>query len=384
MNVPLRPLTCGPEHHFFGYYDKTPWDRSGRYVLALRVGFIDRPNTAEDVATIGMIDTAEENRFRPLDTITAWNWQQGAMLQWLGGADDREVIYNVFDGGNWRSVIRNVFTGETRSLAMPVYFVSRDGRTAVTLNFARVDDCRAGYGYRNLPDARASEAAPAEDGIWRMDLRTGECEQIVSLAGIAARGPYADEPAGKHWFNHLMLNPSGTRLMFLHRYFIDERRHNTRMYTCALDGGDLYLLNGPPMTSHYDWRDEEHILCFCNRKGSGEKEYVLFRDRSEEHEVIGRGVFPGDGHCSYSPDRRWILTDTYPDAERMRTLYLYRPEDGRQVVIGRFLSPQQSCDETRCDLHPRWDRTGRRVCIDSWHEGDRQMYELDVSEVIDG
>ena len=33
-----RALTQGPGHHFFGYYDKCPWDLSGRYLLDLVVG----------------------------------------------------------------------------------------------------------------------------------------------------------------------------------------------------------------------------------------------------------------------------------------------------------------------------------------------------------
>jgi hypothetical protein len=36
----------------------------------------------------------------------------------------------------------------------------------------------------------------------------------------------------------------------------------------------------------------------------------------------------------------------------------------------------------RCDLHPRWGRDGRAVCIDSAHEGARQMYVLDVSGLV--
>lgn len=34
--------------------------------------------------------------------------------------------------------------------------------------------------------------------------------------------------------------------------------------------------------------------------------------------------------------------------------------------------------EIRCDLHPRWNREGTQVCMDSVHNGERQMYFVDV------
>ena len=37
--APVRAVTRGPRHHFFGYYDKCPWDASGRYMLAVETTF---------------------------------------------------------------------------------------------------------------------------------------------------------------------------------------------------------------------------------------------------------------------------------------------------------------------------------------------------------
>ena len=84
-----RALTRGPAHHFFGYYDKSPWDGTGRYVLGMEAGFMNRPPRADDAVAIGLIDTAEGNRWRPLAQTTAWCWQQGTMLQWLGSDPGR-------------------------------------------------------------------------------------------------------------------------------------------------------------------------------------------------------------------------------------------------------------------------------------------------------
>ncbi|MCX5676028.1 MAG: hypothetical protein NTX87_13555 [Planctomycetota bacterium] len=110
----------------------------------------------------------------------------------------------------------------------------------------------------------------------------------------------------------------------------------------------------------------------------------LFTDRSTRTEVVGEGVLTTDGHCSFSPDRRWMLTDTYPGQERKRALLLYRMPAGPRTDIGRFFAPPEIDGPTRCDLHPRWSRDGKTVSLDSAHEGSRQVYVLDVAKIVAG
>ena len=185
-----------------------------------------------------------------------------------------------------------------------------------------------------------------------------------------------------HWFNHLLFSPDGSRFSFLHRWVRPEgKRWFTRFLTSATDGTDVYLLADDDMTSHFDWRDPQHLLAWATQRESGNK-YYLFTDRSREKEIIGADVFDRDGHCSYSPDRKWVLTDCYPGRDDpYRTLILYHPETNLRVDIGRFHSPPEIAGPIRCDLHPRWSRDGRRVCIDSTHEKSRQMYVIDVTPV---
>ncbi len=95
--------------------------------------------------------------------------------------------------------------------------------------------------------------------------------------------------------------------------------------------------------------------------------------------MVGEGVLTRDGHCSYAPSRRWILNDTYPDERRLQHLMLYHPFEKRRVDLGAFYLPPQLTGPVRCDLHPRWSRDGTQVCIDSAHEGTRQVYVVDVS-----
>ena len=89
-----------------------------------------------------------------------------------------------------------------------------------------------------------------------------------------------------------------------------------------------------------------------------------------------------DGHCGFSPDRQWMLTDTYPDRNGVICLLAFHWGSGEVIKLGEFFSPPTLDDEVRCDLHPRWSADGLRVCVDSVDDGTRQIYELDLSAVI--
>ncbi len=374
-------VTRGPHCHFFGYYDKTPWDETGRYLLGIQTTFMDRPPRPGETAVLGRIDTQSGNLWIPFAQTRAWNWQQGTMLHWLGHTPDRALIHNDLRNGRLVSTARDLFTGEEREYPLPVYNVSRDGAQAVSLNFARVARTRPGYGYLGADDPTEGGLCPDDDGVYWMDLNTGEHRLILSLAQIAAIQPEESMRGAEHWFNHLLFNPSGTRFIFLHRWKNKERNAwRTRLFTAKPDGTEIRPLNLHGMTSHFDWRGDAHVLAWAHEPSIGNR-FFLYEDLSDAKEVVGEGVLTADGHCSYSPDGRWILNDAYPGRDSRRALMLFDPAENRRIDIGRFLAPKALQGEIRCDLHPRWSRDGRKVCIDSAHEGARQMYVLDVGDL---
>ena len=377
-SVNIQAVTRGPKHHFFGYYDKSCWDASGRWILGQESGFMDRPPRLGDKLVIGVIDTHNDYTWHPLAETGAWNWQQGCMLQWLGSSS--EIIFNDLGDDGFYARIMDVETGRGRTVSRPVYAVNLPGTHAVSLNFSRLHHQRPGYGYDGIADPWEKVARPTDDGIYALDLRTGSSELTLSLAEAAAFEPM-DEFEGKcHRFNHAQFSAAPERFAFLHRYKSpSEEVGHTRLMTLNLDGSELRCLSNHGLVSHYDWLGASSILAWAHRNGIGDR-YFLFKDKSNEVEVIGDGIFNCDGHCSFSPDGQWMLTDTYPDQTDHRSLLLYHLGTSELYQLGRFLSPPMRWD-IRCDLHPRWNRDGTKVCIDSIHEGNRQMYVLDVSEL---
>ena len=101
-------------------------------------------------------------------------------------------------------------------------------------------------------------------------------------------------------------------------------------------------------------------------------------------ELVGKGVLTRDGHCNFAPGSDWFVTDEYPDANNMRPLILYHLREKTHRVLERFYAPPEKKGELRCDLHPRWSRDGRYICIDTFCEGTRQMCLVDVGAIIEG
>jgi hypothetical protein len=392
VHVPARVITRGPRHHWFGYYDKLQFDPTGRYVLAMQVDFEGRSPRPDDTIRIGMIDLKRKDLWTELGTSVAWGWQQGCMLQFIPGKKS-EIIWNDRQDGKFVSRIKDIRTGEQRTLPFPVYTLSPDGHTALSVDFERINDLRPGYGYAGIPDPNRDVMVPIETGIYRCDLETGNKELIISLYDMIGLFPGEKEDPGfrdfythKSWFNHLLFNTDGTRFVFLHRWKSPSNSNigsfGTLMYSSDPDGKDIRPVDGSGYTSHFIWRDAEHLAMWT--KHEGVDGFYLFRDDgSGKAFPIGRGILTGNGHITYLPGNEWILNDTYPDQDRMQHVYLYHVPSGKRIPMGDFYLRPEYKGEWRCDTHPRFSPDGTKVVIDC-PVGDqgRQLVLMDIRKLI--
>lgn len=369
------------KEYFFGYYDKSPWDASGRYMLCLRA-----ENTWSDVspkskADILLIDTENNNAVKKIAETSAWNVQQACMLQWLGPDFSRRIIYNDCRNGAYVSVILDLETGIEKVICAPIYTVSIDGKTALTLDFSRLYNHRPGYGYYNVIEKTKDIGLPDTYCIWRIDLESGNVSPLLKYTDFAEFQPRCEmlEQGSVHKVNHLMLSPNGKRFMVLYRWFSGQQKY-TRLVTCDIDGKNMYVLSDDDMVSHCYWKNNNEIIAFENKKASGTG-YYLMKDKTPEYKHLW-AEFSNDGHPSYSPvDNTLVVTDSYPNRVRIADIKLLRDTDveaKNAKVIARVFAPFKYDNDTRCDLHPRWSRDGKKVCFDSVFEGHRGLYYVEV------
>lgn len=412
VDCPVSRLGDGSAHHFFGYYNKSPWSADGKRMLANRVDVMQAELGVHFAAQVGYFDCAGDGAFHVFGETTTWNFQMGCQLQWLENTPS-SVIFNIrcFEDKpvyrDFGSTIVDLETGERRNLPLPVYVVAPSGEYALCIDYDRLQLAHPTIGYFPHTPRAEMEAMPSDEGIRRMDLATGEHELILSLRQLCQVQPVASMEKAFHWVTHLEIAPGSGRFLFLHRWtecFEDETRWLHRLFTANPDGSGLTLLEcgdhplaplpgpgEPPagifdyekaiwQLSHPTWRDDRHVMIWGPHNARAN--YHLYVDGTDQVEITGQDVLTENGHMTYSPDQRWLLSDTYPDETDHRLLILFDHVTGERINIGRFYTDPDLGKINRCDLHPRWSRDGSQVCIDSVHEHQRQMYLIDVASIV--
>lgn len=372
----LVQISSDDSEHNFGYYDKSPWSQDQRYMIYLAPKGASRNYVSTEETPIILYDCI--NKKETILTKThVWNSQQGCMLQWLGPDFSSKILFNDFRDGAYCSVIYSIEDGKETILKRPVYTVSSDGRTAISLDFSRLNTFRPGYGYSNVEDRTSKEKYPDLPCMWKVDIAANTVAELpITYRDLAQFEAQPSMVLGYHKVNHIMLNPAANRFMFIHRWIVDGVTHH-RLLTCNLDGGDLYVLLDDGMVSHSNWKDDMTILSYCYSKSDGDAYHIL-HDKTQQRETIAKEILTVDGHPSYSPDGNYIITDTYPNFKRKQDVYLIRVADERVKKLGSIYSNVKYINETRCDLHPRWNYNSQEICFDGSKGKRRQVYTLKV------
>jgi len=320
------------------------------------------------------------------------------MFHWLPNEKDTFVFNDVRDG-RFVAVIMNWRTKVERIVPHPVAAVSRDGRWAISINYARLYLTRPDYGYAgDGQDAREKTTWPSDDGLWLVDLATGEAKLILSVAQGRDLMPKETAVPGKPgnplaYYCHTVFNPSASRVFFLARTvdWYEKETHKipqwlTTSFTVKTDGTDLRrcFADDTAGGSHFNWLDDKTMVVTIWPTGKTGEKYARHMKFTVGEEEKGRPMAPGlldwDGHCVWSPDGRWMSTEGYYDNDYNRQWALMRASDEAVKHVGSFFVPEKYRPVYwRCDLHARWRPDGRQLAFNSGHEGTRQVCVMDVT-----
>ncbi|MBP3664859.1 MAG: hypothetical protein J6J03_06840, partial [Tyzzerella sp.] len=297
---------------------------------------------------------AENGEMHEIEKTGAWCWQQGSRLRWHPKEQDT-ILFNDLDHGEYVTKKVNLINGIAERVSRALYDVDTEFKYGLALNFSRLQRLRPGYGYSRIGEKNADIAAPADDGVFRVDMHSGDEVLLFSLKDLAK-----DVSAeGFHYINHLSISPSGKRFTFFHLWTLGAKQSwKMRFYVANADGSGLTLLDDEYIISHYCWVNDRQMIV-TDTKGK----YIWIDTVSGEKKVIVSEHLNKDGHPSWM--NRGFLTDTYPQGKKSMQHVFRMNESGSEYLgILKVFSDPRRYGEKRCDLHPRVTSDGK-VTIDT-------------------
>lgn len=346
-------------HCFFGYYDKSPINRSGTKVVFLKVKDGCRPDVEASIC----IYDIPTRKTKVIGKTQTWNWQQSCMLQWI---DDNTISFNDYENGKYITKWLNVNTLETKSNDRAAYFYCHDFTKYLSLNFYRLDKYAKGYGYPFQVDSMDVE----KDGIWEVDVRNNTSKLLLSLKEVIDYEP-KDYKYCQHYINHVGYCPDENYIIFIHRWQVKGGEFVSRLIKYDKEKGEMTTILDNGHVSHYCWKSKDELLIYATNN-YGEKGYMVVNILTLEAEMVD-GMPLEDGHPSYSNDKKWILTDTYPNGRRKQYIFFFDVEKKILYKLDSLFSPFRYFNENRCDLHPRWSYDNNFICVDNTATGLRSL-----------
>jgi hypothetical protein len=372
VSEPIQITSDGKEHFFASYYGINSFSQNQRYVTVLETDLKYKLPTEDEPATLGLVDLTT-NEFIPIAETHAWNFQQGCMAHWLATSPDSLIIYNDLRNGKFVSIILNVHSKkEIKIIPYPISGVAANGKEAISINFSRLRKTRKGYGYGGEgQNAKLDRAFPEDDGLHLIDLETGDAKLIVSFTDIKELVPEVPE-GGLEYFNHTLFSREGSKIFWLARA---RPERNTTPFTVNRDGSELKACFPAGWGgSHYDWLNDNELMITAEYDAK-QWSHVLFTVGENDYKPLGNGLLDYDGHGTFSPDGKWMVTDTYPKNEmKEQKIYLMDMKTEAVLPLGRFPEPEEFRKDWRCDIHCRWSPQGNIIGFNSTHTGSRQAY----------
>jgi len=400
-------------HYFCGYYGKRVISGCNKFLLSLEVETIDEMPPSSSKSWI-VLHNLSDGSVKRVCEVNCFNWQQGNMLEWLGPEFDSKFIFNDFKNGRYVSCVFDLAEQCISDVfPMAVYDVSQDGQFAYCLGFERLDHCRPSYSYRKVDNKTKSASVDLNDGIWRLGIVNGDLTKILDAGEIISIGRSDVSGDASHYFEHGMVNQSGTKLAFLHRWKYSTGEIFTRLLMCNTDGSQLKVLLDSGRIGHFCWAGDAELIVFGVVKGGLHKlratggfmrqlirfvkpmYNLLFRDGSKvARAVTGKSYFTIDvesgkishyhsaplldGHPVWLQKSSRMLSDVYPqpreDGSSAAYFYAYDPKISETQILGSVEStPRYDDTGLRCDLHPKVSVDETLIALDALTGGRRSV-----------
>jgi len=392
-------ITPYKKNHFFGYYDKSPLNSDKTYCLSHEVEFSGKKISRNDSAKI-FITNLQNNTIKEIDRTFAWNYQQGAQLQWLS---ENRIIFNSFDK-NYYSKIYNAETSKIEStLKEPIYSISDDKKIYSTVNYNRLHKFREGYGYQQ-------QNYVFDENL--LKICSINNDEVLAEINISDFNYIDDLDINCCWIDHILFSPKNYDFVFLLRSQSNNSNLLSYLFFYDFKKKKIHNVINTGMAGHGSWLNENNFIIWARQKQLTKKinkidnsiikkfiklirfigvpgfirnkiygdSYLNFDKHRKKTTNLRLNIpysFAG-GHFSFIEDENLMISDTYHDKNNESILFNYNLRDHTLMQLNKFkCMPSIKNKSYRCDLHPRIV-SKNEIIIDSTHEGFRGMYFVNI------
>lgn len=357
LQLSMKQITFGA-HSLFGYIGQSltiPWSGDDRYIVALESAFHDHLPLAHEAARIILIDTKDDGYITEyVDETRAWNLQQGTMLFWNPHSPNTQFFFNDRDPQT-NHVFTVLFDITTMSRVKEYRFddgmpvanggVCPEGGFFFALNYARMARLRPVTGYPDTYDWTVHSTRPPDDGIWKVDIVTGQKQLIISYDQIFSHfHERKDFPVGVAdlYINHSLCSRQCSKIYFFLRGRYDGKEQAiSQAFVANSDGTELKRVSY--IGGHPEWVTESLLFGKDNRR-------IVYHNitNDETEAVLGRFDDPR-GDLALSTDSTmfvngWEEDETLlfhvvrlTDQAQVKTIPLERgPYDNGELRIGEI------------------------------------------------
>ena len=391
LSIQVKQITFGPKNHIFGYIghvQNIPWNQSNRYIVALQTTFQERMPNPGEAADIVLIDTQKDFAVKIVDQTRAWNPQQGTMLYWNPDSPETQFFFNDSDVESHKvfAVLYDISKGkrvrEYRYDDTPFgnSGVAQNGGYFLGINYGRIAPLRPVTGYPGTFDWTDGENHPENDGVFKVNIATGEKQLLVSFKKLAdllrAKRPIVETTA--LFINHTMWNRDDDLIKFSVRgnwNLPGTKKRISVGFTINPDGSELTERH-TPLSGHNDWELGRRLLGELD----GGMALYDYDKKAVVERVVDPGIYPDPkGDNAVSPDATWLVNGSSMGSYNIYTLF--RRSDGAWVRTQKFDRGSYRSGPLRIDGAPCWNRDGNQVLFPALaKDGTLQLFVISLSE----
>ena len=377
-------ITHGPQHHFFGYIGhvgNTPWNGNGQYLVALRTNFQDHMPAKDEAADIVLLDAQNNYAVTKIEETRAWNFQQGTMFYWNPDAPDTQLFFNDRDPET-NHVFTVLYDIAKKSRIREFRFddtpfanggVAQKGGFFLGLNYARLAWLRPVTGYPDAYDWTEGVLHPKDDGLFKVDIPTGEKSLLVSYHQLAEalRTTRPDVDTKALFINHTLNNRDGDRIYFYARgdFEVKDERIDVP-FTINSDGTGL-TMHEMHIGGHPEWGGGHFVI------GSYSGKQVAYDTDTKKiaRELGDSSIFPKPGgDVALSPSGEWLVNGARKG--NGNTYVFQNGIDGRVLRSGVYPIDKWTEGPLRIDPAPTWNRDSSAIAFPALADDDTRTRQI--------